>query len=111
MKSVIITLLIISYSTISLAKDFQERTDWGHFFTDQKVEGAIVIVDERSGSHWVCNKARAQKRYSPASTFKIPHTLFALDAGAVKDEFQIFPWDGKKRYMNPGTKTRQFVHQ
>ena len=44
---------------------------------------------------------RAGKRYSPASTFKVPHTLFALDAGVVKDEFQVFPWDGVKRGYAP----------
>ena len=42
---------------------------------------------------------RAGKRYSPASTFKVPHTLFALDAGVVKDEFQVFPWDGVKKRL------------
>ena len=41
------------------------------------------------------------KRYSPASTFKVPHTLFALDAGVVKDEFLVFPWDGVKRGYAP----------
>ena len=30
----------------------------------------------------------AQKRFMPASTFKVPHALFALDAG-VRDEFQV----------------------
>ena len=38
---------------------------------------------------------RAQKRL-PASTFKVPHALFALDAGAVRDEFQDSV-DGVKR--------------
>lgn len=36
----------------------------------------------------VFNEPRAQKRFYPASTYKIPHTLFALDAGLVKDESQ-----------------------
>lgn len=36
-------------------------------------------------------------RYPPASTFKIPHSLFALDAGIVRDEFQVFKWDGVER--------------
>ena len=40
---------------------------------------------------------RAQKRFMPASTFKVPHALFALDAGAVRDEFQVIRWDGVKR--------------
>ena len=33
-----------------------------------------------AGAHDV---ERAQKRFMPASTFKVPHALFALDAGAV----------------------------
>jgi beta-lactamase class D len=45
----------------------------------------------------VHDAARAQARYSPASTFKVPHTLFALDAGAARDEFQVFKWDGVPR--------------
>ena len=28
---------------------------------------------------------------------KCPHALFALDAGAVRDEFQVIRWDGVKR--------------
>lgn len=97
MRLIIFTFFILVSSIISFAEDFQERPDWGHFFTDEEVEGTVVIIDERTDGRWVYNKERAQKRYSPASTFKIPHALFALDAGVVKDEFQVFPWDGKKR--------------
>lgn len=104
MKTIIFALIILMYSTISFAGDFKERDDWGHIFINQRVEGTIVVVDERSGGNWVYNKKRAQKRYSPASTFKIPHALFALDAGVVKDEFQIFPWDGKKKYYESWNK-------
>ncbi len=77
----------------------QERADWKMFFNDSRAEGTIVIADERLAKRalWVFGQERATKRYSPASTFKIPHTLFALDAGAVRDEFQVFRWDGIKR--------------
>lgn len=77
----------------------QERADWQKFFSDFKAEGTIVIADERESSRatWVFNPERAKKPYSPASTYKIPHTLFALDSGAVRDEFQIFKWDGVQR--------------
>ena len=98
MKSVIFILIVLIVTPMSSAEDFQERSDWGHYFTDHGVEGTIVIIDERKGLHLVYDRERAQKRFSPASTFKIPHALFALDTGAVKDEFQVFPWDGKKRY-------------
>ena len=47
---------------------------------------------------------RAARRYSPASTFKIPHSLFALDAGVLRDEFQQIPWDGVKRSVEAWNK-------
>jgi beta-lactamase class D len=80
-----------------------ERRDWGTFFADAKATGSIVVLDERPegvGSA-VFDPARATKRFSPASTFKIPHALFALDAGVVRDEFQKFAWDGKVRTIEP----------
>ena len=59
----------------------------GKVFSDQAVDGTIVIADERSGEMLAYDVERAQKRFMPASTFKVPHALFALDAGAVRDEF------------------------
>jgi len=81
------------------AEVWTERPDWSSFFSSQEVSGTIVVVDERTSSHWVFDDARAATRYLPASTFKIPHTLFALDAGVVKDEFQVFTWDGEQRQV------------
>ena len=43
------------------------------------------------------NRERAERRYTPASTFKVPHSLFALDAGLLRDEFQVIKWDGVQR--------------
>lgn len=47
------------------------------------------------------NEQRARKRFSPASTYKLPHTLFALDAGVVKNSTEIFKWDGIQRSYSP----------
>lgn len=62
-------------------------------------QGTVVVVDDRAGSHsfFVYEPERAGKRFSPASTYKIPHTLFALDSGLLLDEFQVFEWDGVER--------------
>lgn len=76
-----------------------ERPEWKRFFDDASATGTIVVLDERKPSHalLVHNAARSTTRYSPASTYKVPHTLFALHAGAVRDEFEVFPWDGVVR--------------
>ena len=95
-----ILFLIFFLSTFVHAQERgQERADWKMFFNDFRAEGTIVIADERQATRAlsVFGQERAAKRNSPASTFKIPHTLFALDAGAVRDEFEVFRWDGIKR--------------
>lgn len=83
--------------TVVAAEPWQERADWAAHFEETGVEGTIVVLDERDGARWVHNQERAAARFLPASTFKIPHALFALDAGAVRDEFQVFAWDGEAR--------------
>lgn len=83
--------------------DRQERSDWASFFDSAEAQGTIVVLDQRGGAQqlWVYNQERADRAYSPASTFKIPHSLFALDAGVVRDEFQVFEWDGVERDFAP----------
>ena len=102
MKTLILTTLcaIVILAPFSNAEaTMRERSDWQKFFTEFNAKGTIVVVDERTSrkSTWVYDESRAKERYSPASTFKIPHALFALDAGVVRNEFQVFPWDGTKR--------------
>ncbi|MCP3907425.1 MAG: class D beta-lactamase [Oceanicoccus sp.] len=98
--SVFFILVLFLISPISYGQNsIVERADWVRYFDQFSAKGTIVVIDERGpyAKNWVFNNARALKRYSPASTYKIPHTLFALDAGAVEDEFQVFEWDGIKR--------------
>jgi len=92
-------LLLAATCSGGAAGDPVEKPEWAAFFKEAGVEGTIVIADERTGGKdlWVFDVERAAKRFCPASTFKIPHSLFALDAGVIRDEFQVFKWDGKKR--------------
>ncbi len=97
---------IMAYSlstTVTANEKVIERVDWQKQFSKFEAEGTMVVLDEREkiSKKYVFNLQRAQKRYSPASTYKIPHSLFALDAGIVKDKFQTFKWDGIKRNYKP----------
>lgn len=38
------------------------------------------------------------ERTLPASTFKIPNAIIALDSGVLKDENVVMKWDGEKRW-------------
>jgi beta-lactamase class D len=96
-----IVLLVANYA--SAQQDIQSRTDWGQYFDKYAAEGTMVIIDGRESPavDYAFNVSRANQRFSPASTYKIPHTLFALDAGLVADEFQVFKWDGVERSYGP----------
>ena len=102
MKSRIFILLLPIFACVFPAQAEETvhlRSDWERHFSEHDAKGTIVVSDARKKvpSTEVYDEARARKRYSPASTFKIPHTLFALDAGVVRDEFQTFRWDGVAR--------------
>lgn len=98
-----VIVLIVALVSGGWAQDAvaKERPDWDQYFDKYDALGTIVIRDERGGdaqTH-VYNMARAETRYSPASTFKIPHALFALEAGAIRDEFEVIAWDGETRWL------------
>ena len=92
-------ILIVLACRALAAPSVQERSDWAAFFSDAGVHGTIVVADLRPQNEivFVFDAERAGRRYTPASTFKIPHSLFVLDAGLLRDEFQVIPWDGIKR--------------
>ncbi|WP_432727528.1 class D beta-lactamase [Variovorax sp. W6] len=98
-RHLILSPLPFFASKVFATADIEERAEWSRYFIEAAVQGTIVVTDARRGreSTFVHDAGRAARRYSPASTFKIPHSLFALDAGVLRDEFQLIPWDGVKR--------------
>ena len=46
---------------------------------------------------YVHNAPRSIVRFSPASTFKIPNTLIALESQIVESKSSVFRWDGRDR--------------
>lgn len=90
-------LCILLLPAPASAQAWVEREEWSQLFRAEGIEGTLVVVDERDGARWVHDETRALKRFIPASTFKIPHLLFALDAGIARGEFQTFQWDGVTR--------------
>lgn len=68
-----------------------ERDDLETVFTDAGVEGSFVLYDTGDRSAVVVGPEGARDRESPASTFKLPNTLIALQTGAVEDVDEVVP--------------------
>lgn len=72
-------------------------------FSDAGTRG--VFVAQRGSDRFASDVARADKIYLPASTFKIPHNLIALEEGVVKDpDGDVFKWDGVVRSIEAWNK-------
>jgi len=95
------TIYDIAFSTFGKEKSakpkIEEKKDWKKFFDAAKVTGGIYIYDLRKNKYTIYDRKRFDQPFVPASTSKIVHSLIFLDSGAVKDENEIFKWDGVKR--------------
>lgn len=107
MKNKIFILFILSFGfTISGSngKLFIEKNDWAKFYKDVNLDGTFLLTKLNSDTLYYHNLERANKNYLPASTYKIPNSLIALETKVIKDENEIIEWDGKVRFVDQWNK-------
>jgi beta-lactamase class D len=71
-----------------IEKDFKAQ------FDKYGVEGCFVLYNQSANEYIKYNSGLCDSGYIPASTFKIPNSLIALEEGIIKDTNQIIKWDG-----------------
>lgn len=77
------------------AEAITEAENLAAIFREAGVDGTFVACDAASGHLTAYSPERAQRRYVPASTFKVANSLIALETGAVKDADEVIPFGGK----------------
>lgn len=98
MKSLQIVLALVLIFTILTINNIKaEDRDLSAIFNDRGVTGTLILSTLDSEIEYIHNDSRSTKRYLPASTFKLPHTLIALNEGAITDSEEVIKWDGKDR--------------
>lgn len=71
-----------------------------NIFNTNNINGTFVFYDLNKNKYTIYNKERAEKRYYPASTFKIFNSLIALDSKVVNDVDEIFyTYNGEKVFL------------
>jgi beta-lactamase class D len=76
-----------------------------NIFKDKNIDGTIVIESLNTKRIFIHNDKRAEIHLSPASTFKIPHTLIALNEGVVSTDSLIL-WDKTDKGMKEWNKNQ-----
>ncbi|MBN2613068.1 MAG: class D beta-lactamase [Bacteroidales bacterium] len=76
------------YSQKVIEKDFK------YLFDKYGTDGCFVIYNQSENEYIKYNPNLCDTGYIPASTFKIPNSLIALEENIIKDTNQIIKWDG-----------------
>lgn len=75
------------------------RSDFQSILDSSNVEGSILILDPIKNKFYSNDFNWADISRLPASTFKIPNSIIALETGVVNYDSTIFKWNREKRYL------------
>lgn len=68
--------------------------DFKKYFDRYGVDGCFVLYNQSDNEYIRYNSSLCDSGYIPASTFKIPHALMALEEKVVIDTNEIIKWNG-----------------
>ena len=96
-KIVLFALLFVVQQ--AFATPWQDNQKIQQLFKQAGVTGTFVVYDVSKDQLTGFNHKRAQTRFIPASTFKIPNSLIGLETGAISSVDEILPYGGGPQYM------------
>lgn len=97
-KLFLIFLGVIFFTHSSFATEQVEIKELSKIFTKYNANGSILIYNSNNNSYAGYNLQRCAKGFLPASTFKIPNSLIALEIGAA-NAHTLFKWNGEELYL------------
>jgi beta-lactamase class D len=97
-RQIILLLAAVLAGQSSVAQSGKAATDIARdLFRSHDIVATFAVASADGQVESVYNPERAAERFAAASTFKIPNTLIALDAGVVTSRDSTFTWDGRDR--------------
>ncbi|MBC3883723.1 class D beta-lactamase [Undibacterium griseum] len=94
MKSSLICWLVAGL-TLCAVPVWAEDAAIAQLFAQEHAEGTLVLTALHGGQQYIHDEQRAQRRYTPASTFKILNTLIALEEKKTS-RAEVLKWDGRQ---------------
>lgn len=77
--------------------NIEQQADFSQQFKSLGVNGSILIYDLNQDLFYQHNPDRNNTAFLPASTYKIPNSLIALETGVIQNDVNILTWDGIER--------------
>lgn len=90
----LLALMLLPACVVAEAAVWKESPQLARLFQAEGVTGTFVVHDLAQDSYTVHDRRRAETRYVPASTYKIPNSLIGLATGVVANVDQVLPYGG-----------------
>lgn len=117
MKKIINLLLLLFVATVGtylvtehpvysqIEPNIEQQGNFQKHFESLEVNGSIIIYDLNQDLFYQHNRDpegwaepnRNETPFLPASTYKIPNSLIALETGVIQNDVDILTWDGIER--------------
>ncbi|MCG8701734.1 MAG: hypothetical protein MI922_27020, partial [Bacteroidales bacterium] len=92
--SIAIICLLVCNSIVK-GQDNIEK-DLGALFNKYEINGSFVLFNQSENKYIRHNSTFCDSGFIPASTFKIPNALIALEEKVITDTLQVIKWDGRE---------------
>ncbi len=76
---------------------YEELPQFKTLVDQANVKGSILIFKAETNTYFSNNFHWAKSGFLPASTFKIPNSIIALETNVLKTDTSIIKWDGKPK--------------
>lgn len=87
MKKLLLVFSVVGIFAACSPNNIQENKEIGKYFDSAGVTGTFALFNNGGGDFVIYDINRYKdSAYSPASTFKIVHSLIALETGVISDE-------------------------
>lgn len=73
------------------------KTSFDSILNSYDLTGSILIYNPQQKDYYSNDFDWAKRGFLPASTFKIPNAIIALETSVVKSDTSLLKWDGKER--------------
>lgn len=89
--------LLFLFLAVSCTQITTQKTD---IFTANDLRGCFLLYNVKTAKLEEKLGTTCEIRYPASSTFKVPLSVMAFDAGVLKSEKDVLKWDGKKRWLD-----------
>lgn len=104
----ICVISLFMFSIVFSCTENKEELNVKKLFDEQNVDGCFILFDVNDSRTLKYNSAMCDSQFLPSSTFKIPHSLIAMEIGIIPDTSFKLKWDGKKKFLPVWNKDHNF---